>query len=51
MVCGAATMLRMVLTGGLGGSLMALFIAQLLHALTFATHHTACIAMVSRGPA
>ena len=48
MICGAATVLRMVLTGGLGGSLVALFIAQLLHALTFATHHTACIAMVSR---
>ena len=47
-VCGAATVLRMVLTGGLGGSLVALFAAQLLHALTFATHHTACIAMVSQ---
>jgi PPP family 3-phenylpropionic acid transporter len=46
-VCGAATALRMALTGGLGGSLVALFAAQLLHALTFATHHTACIAMVS----
>ena len=47
-VCGAATVLRMVLTGGLGGSLLALFAAQLLHALTFATHHTACIAMLSQ---
>ena len=47
-VCGAATVLRMVLTGGLGGSLLALFTAQLLHALTFATHHTACIAMLSQ---
>ncbi|MDB5945588.1 MAG: putative transporter [Ramlibacter sp.] len=46
-VCGAATVLRMALTGGLGDSLVALFIAQLLHALTFASHHTACIAMVS----
>lgn len=46
-VCGAATVLRMALTGGLGGSLVALFFAQALHALTFATHHTACIAMVS----
>ena len=27
--------------------LLALFVAQVLHALTFATHHTACIAMVS----
>lgn len=47
-VCGAATVLRMALTGGLGESLVALFIAQLLHALTFATHHTACIALVSQ---
>ena len=47
LVCGAATVLRMALTGGLGFSLAALFVAQVLHALTFATHHTACIAMVS----
>jgi PPP family 3-phenylpropionic acid transporter len=33
---------------GLGGWLAALFLAQCLHALTFATHHTACIAMVSK---
>jgi MFS transporter, PPP family, 3-phenylpropionic acid transporter len=38
----------MLMTGGLGLSLTALVIAQALHALTFATHHTACIAMVSR---
>lgn len=47
-VCGLATVLRMALTGGLGGWVVALFVAQALHALTFATHHTACIAMVSR---
>lgn len=47
-ICGAATVVRMALTGGLGGSLLALFAAQVLHALTFATHHTACIAMVSQ---
>ncbi|RZI61027.1 MAG: MFS transporter [Rubrivivax sp.] len=47
-ICAAATALRMALTGGLGGSLLALFLAQALHALTFATHHTACIAMVTR---
>ena len=47
-VCAAATALRMAMTGGLGGWLAALFVAQLLHALTFATHHTACIAMVSK---
>lgn len=47
-ICAAATVLRMALTGGLGGWLAALFVAQVLHALTFATHHTACIALVSR---
>lgn len=48
LVCGAAAVLRMGITGGLGLSLAALVVAQCLHALTFATHHTACIAMVSR---
>jgi PPP family 3-phenylpropionic acid transporter len=47
-VCGVAMVLRMLLTGGLGFSLLALFVAQVLHALTFATHHTTCIAMVSQ---
>lgn len=46
-VCGMATVARMALTGGLGDWLLALFVAQVLHALTFASHHTACIAMVS----
>ncbi len=46
-VCGMATAARMALTGGLGDWLLALFVAQVLHALTFASHHTACIAMVS----
>ncbi|MBI5276301.1 MAG: MFS transporter [Burkholderiales bacterium] len=47
-LCGAAAAVRMAMTGGLGGWLAALFIAQALHALTFATHHTACIAMITR---
>lgn len=47
-ICGAAVVLRMAITAGLGGWLAALFVAQLLHALSFATHHTACIAMVSK---
>lgn len=47
-VCGVATVARMAMTAGLGGWLAALFLAQLLHALTFATHHTACIALVSK---
>lgn len=47
-ICGVATIARMAITAGLGGWLAALFVAQVLHALTFATHHTACIAMVSK---
>jgi len=47
-VCAAATVLRMAMTAGMAGWLAALFVAQALHALTFATHHTACIALVSR---
>lgn len=47
-ICGAATVLRMAMTAGLGGWLAALFLAQVLHALSFATHHTCCIAMVSK---
>lgn len=46
-ICAAATALRMAMTGGLGDSLVALVIAQSIHALTFATHHTASIAMVT----
>jgi len=47
-VCAAATVLRMGITAGLGGWLAALYLAQALHALSFATHHTACIAMVTK---
>jgi PPP family 3-phenylpropionic acid transporter len=47
-ICGVATALRMALIAGAVEWLPALFVAQALHALTFATHHTACIAMVTR---
>jgi PPP family 3-phenylpropionic acid transporter len=47
-LCGAATVLRMALIAGLGNWLPALVIAQLLHAPSFAAHHTCCIAMVSK---
>ena len=47
-ICGAAMVLRMLVTAGMGDWLLALFLAQVLHALTFATHHTACIALVSK---
>jgi MFS transporter, PPP family, 3-phenylpropionic acid transporter len=46
-ICGLATAVRMALTGALGGWLAVLFAAQVLQALTFAAHHTACIALVS----
>ncbi len=47
-VCGAAAVVRMATTAAAADWLAALFLAQVLHALTFATHHTACIAMVSQ---
>jgi MFS transporter, PPP family, 3-phenylpropionic acid transporter len=46
-VCSVAMVLRMGLTAGLASSLTVLLIAQGLHALTFATHHTVCVAMLS----
>lgn len=46
-ICGAAMVLRMAVTAGLGNWLLALLLAQMLHALTFATHHTACIAFLT----
>ena len=48
LLCGLATALRMAVTTGLGDWFAALLLAQMLHALTFATHHTACIALVTR---
>jgi PPP family 3-phenylpropionic acid transporter len=48
LICGVAGVLRMGLTAGGGQWVWALAAAQLLHALSFAAHHTTCIAMVSR---
>lgn len=48
LLCGIATVLRMGITAGLGRWVWALVLAQLLHALSFAAHHTTCIAMVTR---
>ena len=47
LVCALAMAARMLLTAGWGGLLPALLLAQLLHALTFAAHHTACTALLS----
>jgi PPP family 3-phenylpropionic acid transporter len=46
-LCGALMVLRMGITAGMGQWLWALLLAQALHAMTFAGHHTACMAMVS----
>ena len=47
LVCSVATVVRMLLIGTAADSLVALVLAQLLHAMTFAAHHTASIALVS----
>ena len=47
-VCGLATVVRMAVTGSAAQWLPALVFAQALHALSFASHHTACIAMITR---
>lgn len=48
LLCGVATVLRLGLTAGMAHWLWAVVIAQLLHALSFAAHHTTCVALVSR---
>ena len=48
LVCSVAGVMRLGLTAGLAGMVAALVVAQWLHALSFAAHHTACIAVVSR---
>ena len=48
LICGVAAVLRMGITAGCGQWVWALVAAQALHALSFAAHHTTCIAMVSR---
>lgn len=47
LLCAGAMVLRMALTAAWGDVLLVLVLAQCLHALTFAAHHTACVAMVS----
>ena len=47
-ICGAVGVLRMAFTAGGGTWLWVIFVAQGLHALSFAAHHTTCIALVSR---
>lgn len=47
-LCSALMVLRMALTAGAAQHLWVLVLAQCLHAVTFATHHTVCIALLSQ---
>ncbi len=46
-LCSAAMALRMVMTALWADVLWVLLLAQTLHALTFAAHHTVCVALLS----
>jgi PPP family 3-phenylpropionic acid transporter len=46
-ICSAIMALRMGITASSASLLVVLVIAQMMHACTFATHHTVCIAMLS----
>jgi len=48
LICAATMVLRMALTSWLADSLLVLLLAQLLHALTFATQHTVSTAVLSQ---
>lgn len=47
MLCAGATVLRMGMTAWDDAGLWLLLLAQCLHALTFAAHHTVCVALLS----
>lgn len=47
LLCALAMALRMLLTAVWADVLLVLVLAQALHALTFAAHHTVCVAMLS----
>ncbi len=44
----ALSVLRFAMVAAFGASVTALVVSQLLHAVTFAAHHAACIALLSR---
>ena len=48
MVCALIMVLRMGITASSASVISLLVFAQMLHAFTFATHHTVCIAMLSQ---
>ena len=47
-VCACVMVLRMCLTAWWADALIALWIAQMMHAVTFATHHTVCISILTK---
>lgn len=47
MICAAVMMLRMGITASSASIFVLLVIAQMMHACTFATHHTVCISLLS----
>ncbi len=47
LLCALVMVVRMGLTAGLAASLVGLFVAQMLHAITFAAHHSVCVALLS----
>jgi len=47
-ICACVMVLRMCLTAWWADALLALWIAQMLHAVTFATHHTVCISILTK---
>jgi len=48
LICSVVAIARMALTGVAGLSLLAIVLAQTLHGLSFAAHHTTCVALVTR---
>ena len=48
LLCSAVAVVRMAMTGVAGQWLAAILFAQLLHGLSFAAHHTTCIALITR---
>jgi MFS transporter, PPP family, 3-phenylpropionic acid transporter len=48
MVGAAVAAFRFAMTAGMGDVLWVLFAAQCLHAITFAAHHTACMALLAQ---
>ena len=48
MICAAVMVVRMLITAGAGEQLWALMLAQSMHAITFAAHHTVCVTWLSQ---